>query len=127
MDKLICTTIILVAIVSLIVGILTELTKRLPYLKKMPTILQVMITSIALWIIIYYAACDMGFCIRAWYVLCASVVLGITSAYGAAFGWKEFYVRIKKYVLELIDIAKEHYRGGGAHWWINLLKSLLPK
>ena len=112
MDKLICATIILAAIVSLIVGILTELTKGLPYLKKIPTVLQVMITSIALWIIIYYAACDMGYCIRAWYVLCASVVLGIISAFGAMFGWKEFYVRIKKYVLELIEIAKKHHKGG---------------
>ena len=112
MDKLICATIILVAIVSLIVGILTELTKELPFLKKIPTVLQVMITSISLWIIIYYAACDMGYCISAWYVLCASVVLGITSAYGAMFGWKEFYVRIKKYVIELINIAKKHLQGG---------------
>lgn len=108
MYKLICATIILLAIVSLIVGVLTELTKELRYLKKIPTVVQVMITSIVLWVIIYYAACDMGYCIREWYVLCASVVLGIFSAFGAMFGWKEFYLRIKKYVLELIDIVKKY-------------------
>lgn len=111
MYKFICIVVIMLGLVTLIVGVLTELTKELPFLKKIPTILQVMITSIALWVIIYFATCDMGYCIRAWYVLCASVVLGIISAFGASHGWKEFYVRIKKYVIELIEIAKQHRKG----------------
>ena len=98
MDKFICIIVFLLGFVAFFVSVITELTKEMTFLKKIPTIWQVVVLSVAIWIVVFFAACSLGYCQREWYLLVGSVMAGFFSAFIASYGWEKLYVRFKEYV-----------------------------
>ena len=98
MDKFICVIIFLLGFVAFFVSAVTELTKEMSLLKRIPTIWQVVVLSVNVWILIFFTACSLGYCQREWYLLVAFVMAGFMSAFIASYGWEKLYVRFKEYV-----------------------------
>ena len=83
------TFIACLSLVAFVVSVITELTKNISFLKKIPTILQVLLLSVLLWVILYFAACDTGYCVFTWYTLVGAIVAGFISAYVSSYGWEK--------------------------------------
>ncbi len=98
MDKIIYIAIIMLGAVAFFVSAVTELTKEMSFLKKIPTIWQVVLLSVALWVLIFFASCSLGFCEKEWYILAGSVMAGFLSAFIASYGWEKLYLRFKEFV-----------------------------
>ena len=66
---------------------ITQVTKGLPGLRSIPTDLQVLVLSVALTLIAYFACVDMtGFPVT-WYFVIAMIVIGFVLALVATKGW----------------------------------------
>jgi hypothetical protein len=78
-----------VGVIAAIVSVITEMTKDIGFLKKIPTILQVIILSVVLWIIAYLAACGAGYATFTWYFLVSAIVAGFITAYVSSYGWEK--------------------------------------
>lgn len=85
-------------VIAFIVSLITELTKEIGFLKKIPTMLQVVVLSIILWIVFYLALCTSGTYTFVWYMLICAVVAGFISAYIASYGWEKLSEIYSKYV-----------------------------
>lgn len=88
-----------VGVVAAIVTIITELTKEIGFLAKIPTMLQVIVLSEILWILLYSALCSMGQVPFAWHFVVATLIAGVITAYVASYGWEklvEIFSRYKK-------------------------------
>lgn len=94
------TIITAIGIIATIVSIITEMTKNIGFLKKVPTILQVIVLSILLWIVFYFAVCGMGYLTFEWFTLVAAVVAGFITAYVSSYGWEKLYDVFKRYKKE---------------------------
>ena len=86
-----------VGVIAAIVSIITEMTKEIGFLKRIPTILQVIILSIALWIATYLATCEMSYITFTWYYLVAVIVAGFITAYVSSYGWEKLNDAFKRY------------------------------
>lgn len=86
-----------VGIIAAVVSIITEMTKEIGFLKRIPTILQVIILSITLWIATYLAACGMNYITFTWYYLAAAMVAGFITAYVSSYGWEKLNDAFKRY------------------------------
>lgn len=86
-----------VGVIAAIVSIITEMTKEIGFLKKIPTILQVIILSVVLWIVAYLAACGMNYITFTWYYLAAAMVAGFITAYVSSYGWEKLNDAFKRY------------------------------
>lgn len=83
--------------IAALVSIITEMTKNIGFLKKIPTILQVIVISIVLWIVLYLGLCSAGYLIFQWYMLVVSVVAGFISAYVSSYGWEKLADAFSRY------------------------------
>lgn len=86
-----------VGVIAAIVSIITEMTKEIGFLKKIPTILQVIILSVVLWIVAYLTTCGMHYITFAWYYLVAAIVAGFVTAYVSSYGWEKLNDAFKRY------------------------------
>lgn len=91
------TIIAAIGIIAAIVSIVTEMTKNLGFLKKIPTILQVIVLSVVLWIALYFGVCSAGYLIFQWYMLVASIIAGFITAYVSSYGWEKLADAFKRY------------------------------
>lgn len=78
-----------IGVIAAIVSIITEMTKEIGFLKKIPTILQVIVISIILWIVLYMGLCGAGYMVFEWFMLAAVVVAGFITAYVSSYGWEK--------------------------------------
>lgn len=91
---------IAVAIICTLVTVITEFTKEIGIFKKIPTILQVLITSMIMCIVSFFmftSYMKIGF---KWYYLVAVIFAGFLIAILCAKGWSH-----------LINIWKKFYKG----------------
>lgn len=88
-----------IGIIAAIVSIITELTKEIGFLSKIPTVLQVIVLSIVFWVVIYFAAVSIGYIVFKWYTLFAVFIVGIVTSYVCSYGWEKLtdvFSRYKK-------------------------------
>lgn len=97
------TTLIFIAgVICFAVSVITQITKNLPVLKRIPTDLQVLILCIAATLCVYFAYVQIAQFPVTWYFVVGMVVLGFVLALVTTKGWN--YV---------VDIFKKfQYKGG---------------
>lgn len=88
---------IAVAIVCTFVSIVTELTKEIRFLKKIPTSAQVTVTSIIVTIIILIAYASYKNIQIQWYYIFAAIIVGIFIAFITMYGWDALIKRFKDF------------------------------
>lgn len=84
-------------IIAFVVSIITEMTKEIGVLKNIPTILQVIVLSVALWIVFYFGVCTAGAVTYSWFMLVAAIVAGFITAYISSYGWEKLNDVFKRY------------------------------
>jgi glucan phosphoethanolaminetransferase (alkaline phosphatase superfamily) len=80
---------ILVAVLAFTVSVITQVTKEMPLLAKIPTNLQVIITSMVLSVLVVIVYCQWEVIAILWYYIAGALVLGFFVAFVAMFGWSE--------------------------------------
>lgn len=86
-----------IAIICTVTSILTELTKELGFLKRIPTSLQVMTTAVLLTVICFLAYASYKNIVIVWYMIFAAVTTGIFIAYITMYGWDSLIKKFKEY------------------------------
>lgn len=89
-----------IGIIAAIVSIITELTKDIGFLAKIPTVLQVIVLSVVFWVVLYFAAISANYIVFQWYTLFAALVAGIITAYVSSYGWEKLTDAFKRYKKE---------------------------
>lgn len=102
MDNMINNMALLVSAIgalACVISVITQVTKELPLLAKIPTALQVTVMSIVLTPIAYAAYAQYTYMQMHWYMIVASIIAGFFVAFIAMFGWDkltEIYTKFKK-------------------------------
>ena len=88
MDNILNWSVILsiVGVLVVLTNIITQVLKKLTW-DKMPTNILVVIISMALTIIAFFAYCQINTITVVWYMIAAMIVLGFLVAYAAMFGF----------------------------------------
>ena len=88
MDNILNWSVILsiVGVLVVLTNIITQVLKKLTW-DKMPTNILVVIISMALTVIAFFAYCQINAITVVWYMIAAMIVLGFLVAYAAMFGF----------------------------------------
>jgi hypothetical protein len=89
----------LISILAFIVSLITEVIKNLGFLKRIPTNILVLVLSIIVTIIAYFAYCSYNNCQVYWYTIVGSFFSAFIVAYVATYGWEKLhtlYLRFQK-------------------------------
>lgn len=81
---------------AFVVSVITQVTKEIGFLSRVPTQLQVIILSVALTPAAYIAYAQYSYMQLHWYMIAASIIAGFFVAFVAMFGWdklQELYHR----------------------------------
>lgn len=87
----------MIGAIAIIVNIITELTKNIGFLSKVPTIIQVVVTAIVLSAVTYFAQCAATGSKFLWYMLFGKLIAGIIAAYVALYGWDKLNETVNKF------------------------------
>lgn len=90
---------IVVAVICTLVSVITEFTKEIGFLNRIPTTLQVLVLSIAICVIVFFAYISYAGITFVWYYLVAVIFAAFIVAIVCCKGWDY-----------LIDIWKRFYR-----------------
>lgn len=99
MNNLINYGTIVIAVLSALaftVSVITQVTKEIGFLDRIPTQLQVIILSVSLTPAAYIAYAQYSYMQIHWYMIAASIIAGFFVAFVAMFGWdklQELYHR----------------------------------
>lgn len=88
----------MIGVLALITSIITEMTKNIGFLKKTPTVLQVVVTAVVLAVIAYIAQCAADGTPVIWYMLVARVIVGVIAAFVATYGWDKLQEIIQRFI-----------------------------
>lgn len=88
MDSVLNLSVILsiVGVLVVLTNIITQVLKKLTW-EKMPTNILVVIISMALTLVAFFAYCQIKAIAIVWYMVVAAVILGFLVAYAAMFGF----------------------------------------
>lgn len=88
MDSFLNLSVILsiVGVLVVLTNIITQVLKKLTW-EKMPTNILVVIISMALTLVAFFAYCQIKAIAIVWYMVVAAVILGFLVAYAAMFGF----------------------------------------
>lgn len=86
-----------IGVLALIVSIITEVTKGVAILSKIPTNLQVIVLSISLTLVAYFAYITYSGSVIIWYYIVADIIAGFTVAYVTLYGWDKLAGLYKKF------------------------------
>lgn len=88
MDSVLNLSVILsiVGVLVVLTNIITQVLKKLTW-EKMPTNILVVIISMALTLVAFFAYCQIKAIAIVWYMIVAAVILGFLVAYAAMFGF----------------------------------------
>ncbi len=86
-----------IGLLALIVSIITEVTKGVAILSKIPTNLQVIVLSITLTLVAYFAYITYSGSVIIWYYIVADIIAGFTVAYVTLYGWDKLIGLYKKF------------------------------
>lgn len=88
---------IIVALICTVTSVITELTKEMGFLDRIPTALQVEATSTLLTIISYLAIASYKSWQIKWYIIFGCVIIGILIGYITMYGWDSLISKFNKY------------------------------
>ncbi|MFT4143284.1 MAG: hypothetical protein QM644_02425 [Mobilitalea sp.] len=91
------TILAVIGFLALIVSIITEVTKGVAILSKIPTNLQVIVLSITLTLVAYFAYISYSGSVIIWYYIAADIIAGFTVAYVTLYGWDKLAGLYKKF------------------------------
>lgn len=83
--------ILAVSILVLLVSVITEVTKKLSFLNKIPTDIEVFVLSIGLTIIVALLGAEYKAIPVTWYFILAAIIAGFFVAFVAMYGWAKLY------------------------------------
>lgn len=86
-----------IGLIALIVSTITEVTKGIVILSKIPVNLRIIVLSLTLTIVTYFAYISYSGKPVKWYCVIASVVTGFVVAYVVLFGWDKFAYLYKRF------------------------------
>lgn len=88
MDSVLNLSVILsiVGVLVVLTNIITQVLKKLTW-EKMPTNILVVIISMTLTLVAFFAYCQINAIVITWYMIVAAVILGFLVAYAAMFGF----------------------------------------
>ncbi|MEF2919696.1 MAG: ribonuclease [Acutalibacteraceae bacterium] len=81
--------IFIIGVLAFVVSVITQVTKEISFLAKIPTSLQVVVLSIALTTASCIAYAQYTYMQLHWYMIAASIVAGFFVAFVAMFGWEK--------------------------------------
>lgn len=88
-----------IGVLAFVISIITQVTKEIGFMKKIPTALEVLVLSLILTpVTLFGYASYLNICLE-WYMIAASVVAGFVVAFVCMFGWEKLvklYERFKK-------------------------------
>ena len=79
--------ILAVAILAFVVSVITEVIKNIGVMKKIPTSLVVIILSMVLTVVAFFAYVQYAALVVAWYWVAAAIICGFFVAFIAMYGW----------------------------------------
>lgn len=88
-----------IGVLAFTVSVITEVTKSVSFLNKIPTDIQVLVTSILLSVLSVLVYVDLSKTKLIWYYIVGAVVLGFFVSFIAMYGWEKLttmYNRFKK-------------------------------
>lgn len=97
----ICAVILLLAVLAVTVSIITQITKDLGILSRIPTKLQVIVVSILLCLLAFAAASDMLAVTFTWWSIPSVIVFAFFVAFLAMYGWEQFFDVWNRFVAEI--------------------------
>lgn len=106
--EMISLILIFVAVTAIITSILVQLTKNTKPLDKIPTELEVIVLTMVIGLLGFFALCSHFEVKVVWYYVVAVVFLNFISAFVCMFGWDQVVTIINKFTVpkELRDIFK---------------------
>lgn len=90
--------ILAVAILAFVVSVITEVIKNIGVMKKIPTNLVVIILSMVLTIVAFFAYAQYASLVIVWYLVLAAIIAGFFVSFVAMYGWdkiSELWSRFK--------------------------------
>lgn len=91
------TILLAVAIICTLVSVITQFTKEIGFLNRIPTVFQVIVLSIAITVTVFIAYMEYKEYEIVWYMMVAAVVVGIFIAYITAKGWDALIDTFKRF------------------------------
>lgn len=91
------TILAVIGLLALIVSVVTEVTKGVPILAKIPTNVQVIVLSITLTLVAYFAYVSYSGTAVVWYYVVATLLAGFIVAYVVMYGWDKLIILYKKF------------------------------
>lgn len=88
---------IAVAIICTVITVITQFTKELGFLKKIPTSLQVLITSIIVCEVFLFGVLSYYNIVFVWYYPVAILFVAFLIAYICMFGWEKLIEMFKRF------------------------------
>ncbi|MCK9536519.1 MAG: ribonuclease [Bacilli bacterium] len=88
----------IIGFLAFVVSVITEVIKETKVFKKIPTDLVVIVLSVFLSTISYFALCEINKITVIWYEIIGAVISGFFVAFVAMFGWsklKALFIRFK--------------------------------
>lgn len=86
-----------IAGVCILIAVITEFTKEIPWLKKIPTTLQVLVLSLIICVVGFFAFISYMKIALIWYHLVAVIFAAFIIALICAKGWDYFMEIVKRY------------------------------
>lgn len=93
------TAVMLVGMIAFVVSVIVEVTKNLPWLKDIPTDLEVIGLSILLTMVSFFAYMSYSKLPVTWYLIVGAIVASFFVAFISMYGWDKLttlYDRFKK-------------------------------
>jgi hypothetical protein len=83
--------ILVISILVFLVSVITEVTKKLPFLNKIPTDIEVFVLSIVLTVVAAFLVAGYKALPITWYFILAAIIAGFFVAFVAMYGWTKLY------------------------------------
>ena len=90
-------TIFTVGILAFLVSVIVEVTKELPWFKKLPTDLMVIVLAIVLTVLAFFAYMSYMSLAITWYFVVGAIIAGFFVAFIAMFGWEKLTALYKRF------------------------------
>ncbi|MEE0859653.1 MAG: hypothetical protein U0M12_09365 [Acutalibacteraceae bacterium] len=90
--------VVIVGILAFVVSVITQVTKEIGVLARIPTSLQVTVLSVVLTVVAYFAYTSYKSIYIEWYMIVGAIIGGFIVAFVAMFGWEkltELYSKFK--------------------------------
>lgn len=95
---------VMLTAICVLISVITEFTKEIWFLKKIPTKLQVLMLSLIICILVFFAGISYMNIQFVWYYLIAVIFISFVVAIITANGWDYFINIVKKFYRKNIDL-----------------------